>query len=86
MAAKKKTTEQPDTPDTRLNATLTLKDGTNNVALYGRLQISGNPDGLQMLGHGHRVKAMTEDTVILERACQNAGTEKQIYLDAGWTE
>lgn len=85
MAAKKKT-EQTEAPDTRLNATLTLKDGTVNVVLYGRLQITGNPDGLQMLGHGHRVKAVTPDTAIIERACQNATTAKQIYLDAGWTE
>lgn len=67
-------------------AILTLKDGTSNATLYGRVTIDGNPDGLQMMQRGHRVKAMTADSVILERACENVDAEKQAYLANGWTE
>lgn len=67
-------------------ATLTLRDGTDNAVLYGRVVIDGNPDGLVMFGNGHRVKAMTPETVILERACDNVNTAKQLYLERGWTE
>ncbi len=89
MARAKKTEEQDTIQPAQLPgkaATLTLKDGTANAVLYARVMIDGNPDGLVMFGNGHRVKAITAESVILERACADVNTEKQVYLERGWTE
>ena len=81
-AVKKAEAKKPK--DTAKPAQLLLKDSYNSVVLNGKLVINGKPDGVQFLGHGHRVIAVTENLVIIQRACEDVKEAQKLYKDNGW--
>lgn len=65
-------------------AKLTLRDSYGVTMLENDLVMFGNPQGLQMLGRGHRVTGNFENLIMLESTCENREETAKLYTENGW--